>query len=780
MNDIKDNTLIIVPVYLKDKVLLSLNHELKNIKVMSFDSFLDNFLFTFDEKTVYHLMHEYNLKYDLALMYLNNLRFIENKKYNSSKLTKLVKLKEYLDKCNLLIYNVGFRESLKRKNIVFYGVEENKFNKFIINQVKDINDVRIINEDSDNNYSHEIYEFKDCNEELEFVAERICELLNRGVNITNITLLNIVDDYLFSLKRIFKNFNIPINVPNKNNILSTKMVTFFLDNLNSDVNRTFDLIKDSFDLTNVKNLDLYNQLISICNKYSWVSDFLLVKDLLIYDLGSMKIKAEKISNAVRVEKFNEYQPNTEDYVFLLGFNQGIIPTLERDEDYIDDSIKGEIEVDTTLEKNDFHNKRSLEVIKNTKNMWISYIRSSKNGELQLSTLNNTLNYPVIHSNKKYNYSNLNNLITLGKDLDTYLTYGTKTEELVNLYSNYPNINYRTFNNKFKGINKTLDSLTLSYSSLDNYYKCAFRYYVSSILKLNIYEENFANYLGSLFHFVLSKKNECSLDDAWNLFLSDNPKQFTNKERFFLNKGKEELKFIIEVLEKQKDYTTFNDEIYENKIEIEKKESVKFVGIIDKIMLNKDHSLAAIVDYKTGNPNLSLNNIPYGLSLQLPIYLYLMSKKYPDVEVVGFYLQKILPSLIVKDQVKSLEDQKRELLKLQGYSLSNEDKLKYFDKTYVDSSLIKSLKMGNNGFYAYSKTLTSSEMYKITKLVEEKINEAIKNITENNFEINPKHIGKENLGCAFCKFKDICYMNNKDIIYLKEIDNLNFLGGDDNA
>ena len=144
------------------------------------------------------------------------------------------------------------------------------------------------------------------------------------------------------------------------------------------------------------------------------------------------------------------------------------------------------------------------------------------------------------------------------------------------------------------------------------------------------------------------------------------------------------------------------------------------------------------------------------------------------------MQKILPSVIVKDASKTLDAQRKELLKLQGYSLKNEEKLSYFDKTYVDSSLIKSMKVGSNGFYAYSKTLNNSEMNNIINMIDNKIDEAIENITSGNFKINPKHIGKENVGCSFCKFKDICFVNNKDIVYLEEIKDLSFLGGDANA
>ena len=57
---------------------------------------------------------------------------------------------------------------------------------------------------------------------------------------------------------------------------------------------------------------------------------------------------------------------------------------------------------------------------------------------------------------------------------------------------------------------------------------------------------------------------------------------------------------------------------------------------------------------------------------------------------------------------------------------------------------------------------------------------IKSIKDNHFDINPKYVGKENLGCEFCKFKDICYMTNKDIVYLQEIKDLSFLRGEEDA
>ena len=66
------------------------------------------------------------------------------------------------------------------------------------------------------------------------------------------------------------------------------------------------------------------------------------------------------------------------------------------------------------------------------------------------------------------------------------------------------------------------------------------------------------------------------------------------------------------------------------------------------------------------------------------------------------------------------------------------------------------------------------------LVNNKIDEAIDNILDAKFDINPKRIGTDLKGCAFCKYKDICYLKEEDVINLKEYNDFSFLGGDNNA
>ena len=218
-------------------------------------------------------------------------------------------------------------------------------------------------------------------------------------------------------------------------------------------------------------------------------------------------------------------------------------------------------------------------------------------------------------------------------------------------------------------------------------------------------------------------------------------------------------------------------MYEKEIIVNVNENlnITFKGFIDKIMYESfnGETIVAIIDYKTGNPNLNINNIPYGLDMQLPVYIYLLknSNDLNNVKIGGFYLQKILNNTIDRqERINSL--------KLQGYSNSSENILEKVDSSYMDSKVIKSMKVSNNGFYAYSKVISDENIDKLSNLVKDKINEASLNIIDGKFDINPKEMNGKNIGCNYCKYKDICYMKHKDTIILKELKNI--LEEDNNA
>ena len=163
----------------------------------------------------------------------------------------------------------------------------------------------------------------------------------------------------------------------------------------------------------------------------------------------------------------------------------------------------------------------------------------------------------------------------------------------------------------------------------------------------------------------------------------------------------------------------------------------------------------------------MNLIDYGINLQLPIYLYLSSKNLNDVVFVGFYLQNVLPEDNKYDINNSLFDRKKDSMKLNGYSNSNEDILKLFDSSYASSNIIRGLKLKNDGeFVKTANVLTNEQMNEVINKTELSIDKCIDNIEKSNFDINPKCINNINIGCRYCKYNDICFMTEKDIVNIE--------------
>lgn len=766
--NIENNTLLIVPNTLKNEVIKSIK-KLINYKIMSLDEFIKKYYFDYNEQSIYFLMNKYNIKYDIALMYLKNIYYIEDKKYNIKKLDKLVEIKQELESNKLLIKDELFKESLKDKHIVVYGYQ------YIEKQYKELLDSLGAEYIEDNTiYDNQmLYEFKTSDDEIDFLISKIVELKETGISLNNIKIIK--NEYEEKIKDKLNLYD--INTPLKINLYGTNIIKLFLDNLDSNIDNTLNIIKEKINLNNELNLEIYNKLISILNKYTFINNRIEIKELLINDFKNTNI----IINYKEQIEFISLENNIIDkynYVFLLGFNIGIYPNIIKDEDYITDNIRNHLNMDKTSIINKQLKDIIIDRIRKTNNLIITY-KVFETQEYYVSTLNEELKLIPITNYKIPYYLNLNNKIKLVKKLDLLNKYNYLDEDIDLLYNNYKDIPYNTYDNKFKGIDRTTNNVSLSYSSMNKYFECGFKYYLDHVLKLNIYEETFSTLIGNLFHFVLSKAfiDNFDFENTYNEYLDSLNKEFTSKEKVFLNNLKEELKLIINTINKQLELISLDKTLYEEEITISKNSKVSFIGYIDKLMYKEDNdkTYVAIIDYKTGNPDLNLNNIIYGLDLQLPVYLYLTkNSKLKNVEILGFYLQKILNKEVsIKDKTTYLE-QKEDNLKLQGYSIDNEN-IELFDKTYKDSNLIKGLKTKDNGeFYSNSKVLNKDTIDKIITIVDKKIDEASTNILNNKFDINPKNIKDENVSCKFCKYKDICFKKNEDIVYLKEYKNLEFL------
>lgn len=733
IDKINEETLIICQKEQKENIIF--NKKFKNIKAMSFEEFIKKFMFDYDERAIIYIMNKYNVKYEIALKYLKNIYYIKDKEYNIKKLDYLRKIKLELDEKNLLIYNKQFKEYIKKIKIIFYDIE---IEKYFLEMLKDINYEIISPEYKE--YEHKIIEFNTIEEEIEFVAYKISELIYSGINIENIKLTNVDQSYYFIIERIFSLHNLKVNIPYKSPLSSYKYIKNFIEIYkNSSLEEALEKIDT--------NDELYEKLINVINKYIKYNN----KELIIKKINQEYINNKEYINSIEIIDYMNYISSDEDYIFMIGFNDTLIPKSIKDIEYITDNIKVNIPLEDTKIKNIKLRENIVKKMKNIKNLYITYKLQDNKTVFYPSTL--CQNFKVEKSEQDYriSYSEKYNKIKLTKSIDEYIKYGSKNKEFDKLSSNFE-VKYNSFKNEYQKINRIMDKLTLSYSKMNVYNKCAFRYYLSEILKLDIFEENFSTIIGSMVHYTMEKclsNKDYEIETYFKEFLKD--KSFTNKEKFFLEKYKKSITNLLNQVKKEHEHMSLSNAMYEKNIVVEYAENIKFKGIIDKILYEEidNKTILAIIDYKTGKDDISLKYLKEGIDIQLPIYLYLSNYlNLKNIVYGGFYLQRL----------NITEDDYR----LEGYSNSDKDILEKIDNNYDSSKIIKGMKTNKDGsFGSYTKVLNNEEINKIIDITKQIIEKAIKNIENNNFEINPKKTSKELLGCEFCKFKDICFVKNKD-------------------
>ena len=760
------------------------SHTFSDVKFYPKKEFFQEYFFTYNEETIAYVVKKLNVKVSIAKMYLQNLFFLEDKEYRHSKLQFLKNLKEDLDQKKLLIYNPLFKDYLNDKKIKVIGyLTFEKYEEEVFHTLG----VEIIKEKEENNLKY-VWALKDMEEEITFVARKICQLILEGVSLNQIKLMNVPEDYYDALERIFAFFHIPVKIPSKINLLGYEGALKFLNALKKGID-----IED-YDFGNMSE-EIQNKIINILNKYAFISDNNLLYDLVYEEFKNTHLDTLTFENYVELLKVSDYvSPSF--YVFLMNFNAGSIPEYKKDEDYITDFLKDEVHLYKTTDYNEKLRINVIAKIKSIKNLTITYKLKDNRGDAFPSSLVSLLSLEekFYHEDETISYASLNDKIKYAKYLDEMTKYGN-IHPILGLYkNNLPNFIYRTFDNSYKGLNEDSlkdylkEGLTLSYSSLNNYNKCSFRYYLENILHLNPFLETFDTFIGSLFHDVLEKclNKGGSISQEVDNYLREKEKILDSKEKFYVTKIMKDMEFVINYLREQKEDILLGEEYHEKYLSIDKSRNIpiRFVGIIDKILYEKkdDQTVVAIVDYKTGKIESDINYAFYGLSLQLPIYLYLVSKShlFERPLFAGFYLEHILD----KDLKRSddYENAQKEALKLKGYSNADANILACFDKHYMDSHFIKSLKMKNDGnFYSYSKVLSNEKITNLINLTENIIDDDITKILKAEFPINPKKIGyAKDVGCLYCPFGDICYKKEADYVILEEVKNLNYLGGEANA
>ena len=760
-----DNLLLIVSSSIKQKVIKEICKldSFFSYKIIDENQLKKMVCFDYSIQAINYVSNTYNIKPEIAKEYIESMYYFDNVTYQNERLNKLNNIKNELIKHNLLTFSKNFHKFVEGKKIVVYGFDNiSKELSFYLNKLNQ--KYEVVGQDYQER-QHTLYHFETIEEEVDALCYQISLLLSNGVDINKIKIANYNSDYLFTIKRYFKMYNIAINLKEKTPLFSYYCVKDFYNNYleSKDLSQSLNYFKERY----ASEYKLYKSLVNVCNQLICIEEENF-NNSLKYLLKNTSISESKLTNAVELININDCFIDEDEYVFILSLNQSMLPKTYKDEEFLSDKEKKELNIDTSEEKNILAKDSFVKLINKSNNIVMSYKDKTSFARFNKSFVLTELEIEEKEfiKNQLISFSKEKDRLHLAKVYD-YI-YQKDNDYYINLLASNQDIEYKSYEHSFKRFDPEkikkymVDSKkSISYSSISNYFACGFRYYLANLLNVGKQIKSRSIDIGLVFHKVLelSYKKDFDFDKIYDEELSKTEDVVT---KFYLEKFKGLLKDIIKINSDNLKDSRLTNVITEKKVAVEYQEpiNITFKGFVDKILYceEDDKTYVSIIDYKTGSPDIDVSKVTYGLSLQLPIYLYLLkhTNEFKNVVVCGFYLQKLLPKQFKADQ--DYLQTVTQNIALQGYSNSSFSILSMLDPHFANSTLIKSMKTKKDGsFNSYAKVLSTAEMNEISNQVEEKIKEALNKICECDFDINPKILKGKNEGCKFCEFKECCFV-----------------------
>ena len=359
-------------------------------------------------------------------------------------------------------------------------------------------------------------------------------------------------------------------------------------------------------------------------------------------------------------------------------------------------------------------------------------------------------------------------------------------------------------------------LMFSVSRIEKYAQCPFSYYVQYGLKAKdrkVYEFT-APDLGSFMHDILDQftnkirkenilwsdltKDRCAeiVNELVNIKLKNETNSILNsnkKYQYFSERFKKTITKSVTVISEQMrkgefdifksefDFGDFKDSD-PIKLELPSKETVYLKGRvdrIDKVDLNGE-TYIRIVDYKSGSKSFDLNELYYGLQIQLLVYLDAILKNSEQILktqcMPGGILYFKIDNPIIKSK-KALTEEEIQVevlkkLKMDGLLLKNVELVKSMDRDMETYSLIIPAAFKKDGdFTSTSSVVTESQFELLRKYVNEKMIEICEEMLSGEVKIEPCKSSKVTY-CDYCDYSSICQFDtsikdNKYKIILKK-------------
>ena len=375
---------------------------------------------------------------------------------------------------------------------------------------------------------------------------------------------------------------------------------------------------------------------------------------------------------------------------------------------------------------------------------------------------------------------------------------TKYKDILNYIRQDTNLTEQTLSKIYaKNINSSV-------SRLEQFKRCPFAYYTKYILNLKERKEYVMSSLdtGSFMHEVIEKFSKfiVAKNIAWqDLVLDDKKKElainkieeivdklfdeeyskYLTSSRYVVlkSKMKKAMKRTIFAIADSFNHSEFRPLGYEIEfekgelfapieVELEDGKTLLLRGKIDRIdsLTIEDKTYLRIVDYKSSDKNLKLNDIKSGISLQLMTYMCAMLENKEKLNT-----QNVIPAALSyftisnkilsipnyeKDDSKIAEMVKKEL-KLRGIYINDIEVLKRLDNN-IENSKESYLEVSPRTINNSNKNLPQEVFIEECKNVRNILKEIGKEIIKGNVKIKPNRDIQNT--CEYCSYASVCRKN----------------------
>ena len=595
-------------------------------------------------------------------------------------------------------------------------------------------------------------------------------------------------------------------------------------------------------------------LVELAKEYeTGINSLIQVLDELVMIFGDQKIGFEKYRELLKIGLQNKGVgaiPATQDEVilgdtdrsrshnvkavFILGINDGIFPSINKDEGFINDkdreNLKNQgIELAKTttdrLYEEQFNIYKFLTVPE--EKIYLSYTSTDLEGRSQrpsvlitkikkmfplLQEESDIINKPSFIGMPEETFDELLSQIynkVSGKDVDenwkeVYKWYAENEEWKYKLEKSIQGLNYTNLPDKINesSIDKLYgNKMQTSISKLEKYRTCPFSFHLKYGLKLQDNErfELKSMDTGSFMHEVIDdffekiKNKELEVKTITNEEIEKVVKEIVNEKinlarnAIFRSSKKfkilllklnkvltKSIKYIVDGL-KNSQFEILGNEIEFGKegkfkpiqIELENGKKVEITGKIDRIDIaeNEDGKYIRIIDYKSSIKNINLNEVMFGLQLQLITYLDEVVSQNDFIPAGALYFNMIDPSVTISGTKteEEIENEIRKNFKMKGIILADVNVIKMMDQKLeqgYSESLPVYLDKEGNITDSRSSAIKKEDFANLQKKVKNIIKDISNEIYSGDISIKPYYNKDKKTPCEYCEYKAICNFNTK--------------------